>query len=91
MAGDPLWSRIDVPVGISVIKQDGHFVAVPTPTHDEFAAAGIEGTDWFRGGYEYHVSSATEALLIADGFSVTYEGWGEGEYGAGGYGSGGLF
>jgi hypothetical protein len=56
-----------MPVGVSVVKQDGHYVTLATPTHDELVAAGVEGTDWFRGGYDYQVSAEVEADLYADG------------------------
>lgn len=91
MPDDVLWSRFDTPVGISVVKQGGHFVNVPTPTHDEFAAAGVEGVDWFRGGYRYDVTDdAAWAQLAEDGYVVADlvvdEGYGFGPYGSGPYG-----
>lgn len=81
MPGDPLWSYIDMAVGISVLRQSDHFVRVPTPTHDELTASGVEGTDWFRGGYEYTVSDEIAADLVADGFAVV--GFGFGPFGFG--------
>jgi hypothetical protein len=65
---DWFWGRYSIPVGISVIKQSGTYVQVPTPTHDELVGAGTEGTDWFRGGYVYTVSDAVATALTADGF-----------------------
>lgn len=63
------WGRYSIPVGVSLVKVDGTFTEVPTPVADEMEAAGTEGTDWFRGGYEYVVSEAVWDDLVADGFA----------------------
>lgn len=65
---DWFWGRYSIPVGISLILQNGHYTQKPVPTDDELTAAGTDGIDFFRGGYDYHVSGAVEAALIADGY-----------------------
>lgn len=84
---DLFWGRFQVPVGISVIRIDGHYTNVPTPTDDELVTHGVEGTDWFRGGYTYEVSEDVELALIADGYApVLLSGYGFGPYGLTPYG-----
>ncbi len=66
---DHFWGRFSAPVGVSVVKVDGSYTNLANPTHDELS--GVEGADWFRGGYHYEVSEDIAADLIADGYSVS--------------------
>lgn len=84
---DPLWGRYRVPVGITVIREGTHFVNLPGPTDDELRAAGVDGVDFFRGGYEYPVTPELGQQLIDDGYTVDMNaGYGYGEYGNKRYG-----
>jgi hypothetical protein len=53
----------------SVVKVDGTFVSMRTPTPEQLEGL-TEGVDFFRGGYQYEVSSAIASELEADGYSV---------------------
>lgn len=85
---DHFWGRYSIPVGISVLRVGDSFVRVPTPTHDELRAAGDEGTDWFRGGYEYVISESIRDELDAAGLypGATDDGFGLGPFGLTGFG-----
>ena len=84
----------------SIVKVDGHFRRVRTPSHDLVKEL-EEGFEWFRGGYVYRVTDEVAAELELDGYETTEEpivdpeepgevdlelGYGEGRYGYGRYG-----
>ena len=54
----------------SVIRVNGVLTSVRTPSAEMVAAAGVEGTDYFRGGCTYLVDDATKAELVSAGFPV---------------------
>lgn len=83
---DTFWGRYSIPVGVSVIRDGDTYENVPTPTEDDFEAAGVEGTDWFRGGYVYKISPALAEALAAAGYVIAYTDYGDGGYGEGFYG-----
>lgn len=64
---DPLFLRVKLARGITVLDNGGTYTAVRFPTQDEIAAA----TAAYMGGHEYTVSDATKAALIAAGIGVT--------------------
>jgi hypothetical protein len=68
-AADKFFGRFGLEVGQSVLLVDGHYVVKPYPWLGEIAVL-TEGETWFQGGRTYTVSSAVEAALIADGFTV---------------------
>lgn len=63
----PLFSRVRIARGITVLETAGAYSAVRYPTEDETAAA----TAAYIGGHEYTVDDATKAALIAAGIGVT--------------------
>lgn len=54
----------------SVLKRNGHFIAIQRPPH-ELVADLTHGVDYFIGGFEYQVDADTAAALNADGFITT--------------------
>jgi hypothetical protein len=64
---DPLFLRVKLARGITVLDTSGSYRAVRFPTQDEIAAA----TNAYMGGHEYVVTDATKAALIAGGVGVT--------------------
>jgi len=83
---DPLWRFYTLPVGLSVIKVNGHYVSRLNPNEEELYAAGVEGTDYFLGGHRYRITTEVGNALVADGYEIGYA-YGEGGYGFGPYGS----
>ena len=69
-SGDYFFGRYTVPVGISVVKENGHYQQVLTPWLGEVASL-TEGVDWFQGGRVYTVTPAVASALNADGFTTT--------------------
>ena len=57
-------------VSDAVVRRNGHFQLVRTPSQEETAAL-VEGVTWFSGGRTYQVSDDTAVLLTADGFTTT--------------------
>jgi hypothetical protein len=64
---DPLFRRLKLSRGITVLNNGGVYTAVRYPTQDELAAA----TAAYQGGHEYTVNDAVKAALIAAGIGVT--------------------
>lgn len=64
---DPLFLRVKLTRGITVLNNGGTYTAVRFPTQDEIAAATVA----YQGGHEYVVDDATKAALIAAGIGVT--------------------
>lgn len=62
----PLFSRIEIPVGITVLKIDGEYVEVRYPTSEEYDAADIA----YLGGVTHTVSAEEKASLEAAGYEV---------------------
>jgi hypothetical protein len=52
----------------SIVRVSGVLTGVRGLTAERIAAAGIEGTDWFRGGGIYTVTAPVAAELTAAGF-----------------------
>ena len=67
---DFFFGRYQVPVGHSVIKQNGTYTTVPYPWMGEFVGL-TEGTDYFMGGRTYDITEAVASALTADGYTVT--------------------
>ena len=68
MEGDnhPLFSRIKIPKGITVLKIDGEYYEVRFPSSEEVDAADIA----YIGGYSYEVSLEEKNDLEAAGYTV---------------------
>lgn len=64
---NPLFYRIKLARGITILETAGVYRSLRFPTQDEIAAA----TTTYMGGHEYTVSDAIKAALIAGGVSVT--------------------
>lgn len=64
---DPLFHRVELTRGVSVLNNSGTYVAVRWPTQDEIAAATVA----YQGGHEYVVDDATKAALIGAGIGIT--------------------
>lgn len=64
--GHPLFSRIKVPHGITVLKIDGEYFEVRYPSSEEVDEADIA----YIGGYSYEVDAAEKADLEAAGYTV---------------------
>jgi hypothetical protein len=59
------------PAGVSVVKVNGVYTTIRTPTTVQLEAAGNrEGIDFFLGGHVYTVTDAVSAALIADGYTT---------------------
>lgn len=64
--GHPLFSRIKIPHGITVLKIDGEYYEVRYPSSEEVAEADVA----YIGGYSYEVDAAEKADLEAAGYTV---------------------
>ena len=64
--GHPLFSRIKIPKGITVLKEGSVYVQVRYPSAEEVAAADIA----YIGGYSYEVTLAEKTALEAEGYTV---------------------
>lgn len=64
--GHPLFSRIKIPKGITVLKDGGVYTQVRYPSAEEVAAADIA----YIGGYSYEVDATEKAALEAAGYTV---------------------
>lgn len=64
--GHPLFSRIKVPHGITVLKINGEYFEVRYPSSEEVDEADIA----YIGGYSYEVDAAEKADLEAAGYTV---------------------
>lgn len=62
----PLFSRIKIPKGITVLKNDGVYTEIRFPSSEEVEAADVA----YIGGYSYEVDAAEKAALEADGYTV---------------------
>lgn len=61
---NPLWRYYTFDVASTLIKQDGTWTLVTTASQDQLEAAEA----FYVGGYDYTISDAVAAELIADGF-----------------------
>lgn len=68
MEGDyhPLFSRIKIPKGISVLKNGSVYTEVRFPSSEEVDAADVA----YIGGYSYEVDAAEKTALEAAGYTV---------------------
>lgn len=64
--GHPLFSRIKIPKGITVLKDGGVYTQVRYPSAEEVDAADIA----YIGGYSYEVDATEKAALEAAGYTV---------------------
>jgi len=64
--GHPLFSRIKIPKGITVLKEGSVYVQVRYPSAEEVAAADIA----YIGGYSYEVDATEKTALEAAGYTV---------------------
>ena len=62
----PLFSRIKIEKGITVLKNGGIYTEVRYPSHEEVEAADVA----YIGGYSYEVDAAEKAALEAEGYTV---------------------
>lgn len=69
VAGDPLFSRYRIPVGMTVMRVNGVFTTSPYPWLGDIAEL-VEGQDYFLGGRSYVVSDETAAELSAAGYTI---------------------
>jgi hypothetical protein len=83
---DPLFFRVRLARGITILETAGAYRSVRFPTQDEIAAA----TTTYMGGHEYEVDGIAKAALIAAGVGVTSANFvpAPGTFGAGGFGEG---
>lgn len=66
IGGHWLFYRYTMPRGLSVLKVDGTYYEVRTPSQDELAEASV----YYLGGHEYEVSLAEKNDLEAAGYEV---------------------
>lgn len=64
--GHPLFSRIKIPKGVTVLKIDGDYFEVRYPSAEEVADADIA----YIGGYAYEVTAEEKTDLEAAGYTV---------------------
>ena len=64
---DPLFHRVKLTKGVTILDNGGVFTSLRFPTQDEIAAADFT----YMGGHEYVVDDATRTALIAGGVGVT--------------------
>jgi hypothetical protein len=64
--GHPLFSRIKIPKGITVLKTGSTYYQVRYPSAEEVADADIA----YIGGYSYEVTAEEKASLEAAGYTV---------------------
>lgn len=62
----PLFSRIKIEKGITVLKNDGVYTEIRYPSSEEWVAADIA----YLGGIDYEVDSTEKAALEAAGYTV---------------------
>lgn len=62
----PLFSRIKIPKGITVLKNGAIYTEIRYPSHEQVEAADIA----YIGGYSYEVDAVEKAALEADGYTV---------------------
>lgn len=62
----PLFSRIKIPKGITVLKNGGVYTEIRFPSHEEVEAADVA----YIGGYSYEVDASEKAALEAEGYTV---------------------
>lgn len=62
----PLFSRIKIPKGVTVLKEGGQYFEVRYPSAEEVADADIA----YIGGYSYEVTAGEKADLEAAGYTV---------------------
>ena len=79
-------------VSASVVRVEGTFTTIRTPSVYQTEAAGAEGKDFFLGGRIYTIDEATASELEVAGYTVN---WDEGPgvlvgFGVGGFGEGGF-
>ena len=67
LGGGRLFYRMKLTRGISVLKIDGEYYEVRTPSQDEIALASI----FYQGGMVHSVSDEEAADLIAAGYDPT--------------------
>jgi hypothetical protein len=72
----------------SVVRVNGTFTTVRSPSQTLLQAAGESGVDYFLGGHTYDISDETATELVAAGFDVdgVVSGYGVGPYGLGAFG-----
>lgn len=63
----PLFSRIKIPKGITVLKTGAVYTEVRYPSSEEVDAADVA----YIGGYSYEVDATEKAALEAAGYTVT--------------------
>lgn len=91
---DPLFRRLKLDRGVTILVTAGVYRSLRFPTQDEMAAADTV----YMGGHEYDVDDTTKAALIAANVGVSEAnftayspgGYGWGRYGQGTYGIGGY-
>ena len=62
----PLFSRIKIEKGITVLKNNGVYTEIRYPSSEEWVAADIA----YLGGIDYEVDSTEKAALEAAGYTV---------------------
>lgn len=62
----PLFSRIKIPKGVTVLKTSGVYTEIRYPSSEEVDAADIA----YIGGYSYEVTAAEKTALEAAGYTV---------------------
>ena len=62
----PLFSRIKIPKGITILKIDGDYFEIRYPSSEEVDAADIA----YIGGYSYEVDLSEKTMLEAAGYTV---------------------
>jgi hypothetical protein len=62
----PLFSRIKIEKGITVLKNDGVYTEIRYPSSEEWVAADIA----YLGGIDYEVDATEKAALEAAGYTV---------------------
>lgn len=62
----PLFSRIKIQKGVTVLKNGSTYTEIRFPSHEEVQAADIA----YIGGYSYEVDAAEKADLEAVGYTV---------------------
>lgn len=62
----PLFSRIKIEKGITVLKNDGVYTEIRYPSSEEWVAADVA----YLGGIDYEVDATEKAALEAAGYTV---------------------
>jgi hypothetical protein len=68
-SSDFFFGRYTIPVGVSVVLVDGHYVEMPYPWLGAIADL-VDGETYFLGGRTYEVSESVANALEADGFTT---------------------